>query len=66
MTINALKQLSSRLEQDVSQVKQLINHEFDQLGLNSNPSWSDHERIEQLEIIQNQIWDLVDTIGKTQ
>ena len=64
-TLEQLKSISSRLSYEARAVDYLINHEISKSADADKRSWSEAERIEQLEIILQHIDDAVDCIKRT-
>ena len=64
-TLQQLKSISSRLSYEARAVDQLINHEISKSADADKRTWSQAERIEQLESILQHIDDAVDCIKRT-
>ena len=63
-TLQQLKSISSRLSYEARVVDQLINHEISKSAAEKR-TWSQAERIEQLEIILQHIDDAIYSIKRT-
>ena len=66
MTLQALKEMGSRVRKDQDQVANLIDHETQNIKDRSNLTWSEAERIEQLETLLELLGETTDLIARTQ